>query len=160
MACRDFKFKSQLEQVAVWPDIPQHLPAPMSSITFPLGHHPTGSSSSNNDDHGFYPPSSFDDNNSSDFQMNPLSSHPPRTPRASLISGHSHVYGANIYDSTEKKDEQPYEGEQELDQEDAKIKELERTVRREDIWREMLLTSVGRDKAFVCGSLVNVCWLF
>ena len=131
-------------------------PALMSSITFPLGHHSTGSPPSNHDDHSFYPSSSFDDNNSSDFQMNPLSSHPPRTPRASLISDHSYVYGTSVYDSTEKQDEKPYQGDEELDQGNAKVKELERRVRREDIWREMLLTSVGRDKAFVRGSLIIV----
>lgn len=85
--------------------------------------------------------------------MNPLSSHPPRTPRASLISAHSHVYGTNIYDTTEQQDEKPYQAEEELDQEDTKVKELGRRVRREDVWREMLLTSVGRDKAFVRGFL-------
>lgn len=111
-----------------------------------MGHHPSGSSSSNHEGHGFYPPPSFEENSS--FQMNPLSSHPPRTPRASLVSAHSHVYGTNIYESTEEEGpSRPTE--EELEEDEAKVKELERKVRKEDIWREMLLTSTGRDKAFV-----------
>ena len=119
----------------------------MSSITFPLGHQSPGSSPSDNDTHGFYPPPSFDGNSS--FQMNPLSSHPPRTPRASLIAAHSHVYGTDIYESTEEKQEQSMDAEAYVDEEEVNVNDIQRKVRKEDIWREIILTSVGRDKAFV-----------
>jgi hypothetical protein len=35
------------------------------------------------------------------------------------------------------------------DGEDLRLKEAEKRVRKEDVWREMMLTSDGRDKAFV-----------
>ncbi|KIM91036.1 hypothetical protein PILCRDRAFT_161426 [Piloderma croceum F 1598] len=116
----------------------------MSSITFPLGHHSSGSSPSDHDTNGFYPPPSFDSNSS--FQMNPLSSHPPRTPRASLVVAHSHVYGTNVYENGEEKKEQSVvdEGEDEED----KVQHFQPKVRKEDVWREIIITSVGRDKAF------------
>lgn len=82
--------------------------------------------------------------------MNPHSSHPPRTPRTSIISSGSNVYGTSIYDANEVDQEKPHEVEDELeDEEDDKVKALEARVRKEDVWREMLLTSNGRDKAFV-----------
>src|ERR1700692_419671 len=108
----------------------------MSSITFPLGHQ--SSPSSDNDAHGFYPPPSFDGNSS--FQMNPLSSHPPRTPRASLIASHSHVYGTDIYENTEEKQEQSIDVDEDMDE--VNVKDVQRKVRKEDIWREIILTSV------------------
>jgi hypothetical protein len=80
--------------------------------------------------------------------MNPLSSHPPRTPRASLVVAHSHVYGTNVYENGEEKQEQSVvvdEGEEEED----KIPHFQPKVRKEDVWREIIITSVGRDKAFV-----------
>jgi hypothetical protein len=80
--------------------------------------------------------------------MNPLSSHPPRTPRASLVVAHSHVYGTNVYENGEEKQEQSVvvdEGEEEED----KIQHFQPKVRKEDVWREIIITSVGRDKAFV-----------
>lgn len=116
----------------------------MSSITFPLGHQSSEPSSSDHDTHGFYPPPSFDGNSS--FQMNPLSSHPPRTPRASLIVTHSQVYGTDIYEDAEGKREQSIDVEEEIDDEAVNV---QHQVRKEDIWREIILTSTGRDKAFV-----------
>jgi len=118
----------------------------MSSITFPLGHQ--SSPSSDNDAHGFYPPPSFDGNSS--FQMNPLSSHPPRTPRTSLIiASHSHVYGTDIYEDAEEKQPQSIDVDEDVDEEEVNVKDLQHKVHKEDIWREMILTSNGRDKAFV-----------
>lgn len=80
--------------------------------------------------------------------MNPLSSHPPRTPRASLVASHSHVYGTNIYESSEEKEDSGDMGE-DVEEKDDKVLDIRPKVRKEDIWREMILTSVGRDKAFV-----------
>ncbi|KAF8897369.1 hypothetical protein BD779DRAFT_1667359 [Infundibulicybe gibba] len=111
----------------------------MSSISFPSehGHHPEPSSSSG----GHFYSSSFDA--SSSFQMNPLSSHPPRTPRTSVMAS-SNTY---IYDTKDEKEEH-VEVEEELDGETDKMKEVEHKIRKEDVWREMFLTSNGRDKAF------------
>jgi len=84
--------------------------------------------------------------------MNPLSPHPPRTPRASLVVAHSHVYGTDIYESAEEQKEQSIvvdEGVDEDEEEEDNVQHLRRKVRKEDIWREMIITSVGRDKAFV-----------
>ena len=87
----------------------------------------------------------------SGFQMNPLSSHPPRTPRASIISGTSTgTYGGSIYTPKEEapRDEPP-EDDVELDREDEAVKKRAQRIRKEEIWKEMLKTSQGRDKAFV-----------
>lgn len=37
----------------------------------------------------------------------------------------------------------------EIDEEEERVKKAERKVRNEDVWREMFVTSNGRDKAFV-----------
>lgn len=80
--------------------------------------------------------------------MNPLSSHPPRTPRASLVSSQAHVYAADTYESTEEP-EKSLVVDEEFDENEERAKEIARRVRKEDIWREMLSTSRGRDKIFV-----------
>ncbi|KAJ6509972.1 hypothetical protein C8R47DRAFT_964396 [Mycena vitilis] len=115
----------------------------MSHISFPADHDAADSSSAHNGGQ-FY--SSFDANSS--FQMNPLSSHPPRTPRTSIVSSSSHVYGASIYDSKEQPQEPPIDEEEELEEGTEQLKQAELRVRKEDVWREMFLTSNGRDKAF------------
>lgn len=79
--------------------------------------------------------------------MNPLSSHPPRTPRTSVISS-SHIYGGDIYTPKEEVIEQQPEYFSE-DEDDKTQVEAKSHIRREDIWRELLKTSYGRDKAFV-----------
>ncbi|KAJ7591244.1 hypothetical protein C8J56DRAFT_782415 [Mycena floridula] len=79
---------------------------------------------------------------SSSFQMNPLSSHPPRTPRTSVIS--NNVYAT--YETKEQVQETPDSDEE--DEAAERAARAERRVRREDIWRDMFLTSNGRDKAF------------
>ncbi|KAJ7904350.1 hypothetical protein B0H14DRAFT_598897 [Mycena olivaceomarginata] len=114
----------------------------MSHISFPSEHHADSSSSHNGGQ--FY--SSFDANSS--FQMNPLSSHPPRTPRTSIVSSGSHVYGASIYDTKEEPQEPPIDEEEELEEGTEQLKLAEMRVRKEEVWREMFLTSNGRDKAF------------
>ncbi|KAJ7047529.1 hypothetical protein C8F04DRAFT_1059191 [Mycena alexandri] len=113
----------------------------MSHLSFPSEHGAGDSSSAHPSQ--FY--SSFDANSS--FQMNPLSSHPPRTPRTS-ISSSSHVYGASIYDTKEEPQEPPIDEEDELEEGTEQLKQAELRVRKEDVWREMFLTSNGRDKAF------------
>ncbi|KAJ7283831.1 hypothetical protein C8J57DRAFT_1293725 [Mycena rebaudengoi] len=112
----------------------------MAHISFP-SEHQTGDSSSS----GQFYSSSFDANSS--FQMNPLSAHPPRTPRTSLSSS-SHVYGASIYETKEEPQEPPIEEEEELEEGTEKLRRAEARVRKEEVWREMFLTSNGRDKAF------------
>ena len=86
--------------------------------------------------------------------MNPLSSHPPRTPRASVVSD-SHVYGGDIYTPKEEvMEEQPeYFSE---DEDDKAQVEAKSRIRKEDVWRELLKTSYGRDKAFVRHSLNDI----
>ena len=111
----------------------------MSSISFP---HVSTSTSSSTYDAQFYTPA-FDP--SSSFQMNPLSPHPLRTPRTSL-SASSQIYSVNKEDDTEK----PISLEEESDdQEEDKVQELQTRVRCEEVWREMVGSSNGRDKAFV-----------
>ncbi|KAF8845667.1 hypothetical protein BDN67DRAFT_1064949 [Paxillus ammoniavirescens] len=133
----------------------------MSSITFPHsadGDLASSSSSLHDSMHAqFYAPPSFDASNS--FQINPLSAHPPRTPRPSTTA--QSQFGSmsiSVYD--EKAEEQqdwatekgaPVENadeEDELDDQNEGVKEAEKKVGRHEVWRDMLLTSNGRDKAF------------
>ncbi|KAF7301414.1 hypothetical protein MIND_00706700 [Mycena indigotica] len=94
----------------------------MSTLDFPSQH-----SEAHN---GFY--NAYDA--SSSFQMNPLSSHPPR------ISSTAPIY------HEAKPEEIPEEPELEL--EEATLQRVESHVRKEEVWREMFVTSNGRDKAF------------
>lgn len=114
----------------------------MSGISFPSDS--SGSSSSSHNAQFYAPP--FEGNSS--FQMNPLSSHPPRTPRVSMMSS-SNVYGSSIYENKEEPQEHIDPEDEELEDQEDKVKELESRIRNEDVWREMFLTSNGRDKAFV-----------
>jgi len=60
------------------------------------------------------------------------------------------VYGTDVYENREEKKEQSAvvdEGEEE--EEEDKVQLFQPKVRKEDIWRELIITSVGRDKAFV-----------
>lgn len=86
---------------------------------------------------------------SSSFQINPLSAHPPRTPRTSITASGS-TYDHNPYETTkEETQEVLHADEEDIDEpEDEKIK-AETSVRREEVWRDLFLTSNGRDKAFV-----------
>jgi len=140
----------------------------MSSISFPNPH-------GMDDDHEhnphadielhnqFYQPS-FD---TSSFQINPLSSRPPRTPRSSIHVNSTSQFSASssIYRSTrlgeEDREEEEVEVEVtaekteidvddvEIDHEEDRVKELGKRIKQEDVWRDMFLTSNGRDKAFV-----------
>jgi hypothetical protein len=130
----------------------------MSAISFPNGHLPDHSQ---DDAPGFY--SSVYDPAGSSFQMNPLSSHPPRTPRTSTIneSSNSHVYGVQVYTSSEAPVDSGDNGpihEVEVDEEDEKTKKRAARIRREAVWKEMLKTSVGRDKTLVSAHATPLAW--
>ncbi|CAK5263087.1 unnamed protein product [Mycena citricolor] len=92
---------------------------------------------------------------SSAFQMNPLSLHPPRTPRTSLSSAHpqSHGNGFSGYEGSSAKEESntiaEVDEEEDLEEDSARLKLAQTRVSNEEVWREMFLTSNGRDKAFV-----------
>ena len=43
----------------------------------------------------------------------------------------------------------------EIDEEEEVVKSAERRIRKEEVWREMFLTSAGRDKAFVSMIVFN-----
>ncbi|KAI0092762.1 hypothetical protein BDY19DRAFT_926011 [Irpex rosettiformis] len=121
----------------------------MSSISFPhAAHDHTASSSSPIHEDSYFNESNaaFATSSSSSFQMNPLSSHPPRTPRTSSVSSHQ-IYGGDIYTPKEEniEDQPEYFTD---DEEDKAQQEARKRVRREAVWREMLKTSYGRDKAF------------
>lgn len=135
----------------------------MSSISFPhLGDEMGSSSSSLHDpmQAPFYTPPAFDMSNS--FQMNPLSAHPPRTPRQSTAA-QSHFRNMSMSISVyDEKAEEEQDGETvkpdkpeadedevvELDEEDVRVKAAEKLVGAHDVWRDMFVTSNGRDKAF------------
>lgn len=112
----------------------------MSSISFP-----NHRSSSSHEDQ-FYTP----DFDNSSFQMNPLSSHPPRTPRTSIIASSSNTYSNAKYQNPNEEIQEKVDVEDiEIDDQEEKVKAAEKRIRNEDVWREMFLTSSGRDKAFV-----------
>ncbi|EIW82219.1 hypothetical protein CONPUDRAFT_136751 [Coniophora puteana RWD-64-598 SS2] len=152
----------------------------MSSISFPNNEadDQLPSSSSLNDPMNapFYAPPPFD---TSGFQMNPLSAHPPRTPRTSNASNTHHVrfdtddldMSASVFEDHhghsaershehETQREKPQEKAEEESEDDVdaeedvqiseqeRAKAAERRVSHHDVWREMLVTSNGRDKAF------------
>ena len=128
----------------------------MSSISFPH----IGQPSEPGHDAPYYSPS-FD---TSSFQINPLSSHPPRTPRPSQHSSVSYTpsrvstYGNNNNTLTfeEKDDGSQPSAETQHDEDGSALgesdqaKEVEKKILVNDVWRDMLVTSNGRDKAFVC----------
>ncbi|KAF9076360.1 hypothetical protein BDP27DRAFT_1210225 [Rhodocollybia butyracea] len=92
-----------------------------------------------------YYSSQFD--GSSGFQMNPLSAHPPRTPRVSTVS--SHMYSSSMYEEKDELSENSHNDAESIDEEeDVRMKEAERRIHSGEIWREIVLTSNGRDKAF------------
>jgi hypothetical protein len=124
----------------------------MSTISFPNphspSHHDSPSSAGTNPGHINFFPTSYDPQASaSSFQINPLSSHPPRTPRTSILNA---SFEKEMYTSAEEHDERPLDDDEDV----AKLESSAgKRVRKEDVWREMLSTSTGRDKALVCYSL-------
>lgn len=128
-----------------------------SSVSFPRSPSPTHSSSTVTRESFFgvsYDPTAS-------YQVNPLSSHPPRTPRTSIVDSQSqsYTYGdASLYSSTishaedtqEKQEAPEYEDEEVAeDVEEFVSEDVIRKVKPLDVWREILKTSSGRDKAFV-----------
>lgn len=130
----------------------------MASITFPhadSGLHSAAAAASSSSTHDLsdnYFSSSYEPPNASfQIQMNPLSSHPPRTPRTSVTS--SVKFGSEIYTSHEMAEEAHIElsEDAETDEEDNKAhEEAKIRIRKEVVWQDMLTTANGRDKAFVC----------
>ncbi|KAL5530626.1 hypothetical protein ACEPAF_6884 [Sanghuangporus sanghuang] len=126
----------------------------MSTISFPgsASHTHSHSTSTQEDFFG----SSY--NPSSSFQVNPLSPHPPRTPRTSVISAsQSYVYGSDLYVSSASQQEEiqekpaaaEYEEEEVAEDVDETVsQETVKKVKTPEVWREVLKTSSGRDKAF------------
>ncbi|KAH9951787.1 hypothetical protein B0H21DRAFT_775936 [Amylocystis lapponica] len=107
----------------------------MSSISFPYAG-PGHASSSSGQDHDHFSPA-FDAISDSSFQMNPLSSHPPRTPRTSVIYGN----GEDVQEKT-----RTYEVDTEDGDDDKSHMASQSQVRKEEVWRELLITSNGRIK--------------
>jgi len=129
----------------------------MSSVTFPSSDADLVPSSSMRDSmHAqFYTPPAFDMGSS--FQMNPLSAHPPRTPRPSTAA-QSHFGNSSMMLYNEKSEEQGTEEgtpgdaadeDEEVDEESERVAQVAKNVGRHEVWRDMLVTSSGRDKAFV-----------
>ncbi|KAK7695674.1 hypothetical protein QCA50_000310 [Cerrena zonata] len=123
-----------------------------SVLNFPhADHHSAASSSSTHDLNDSYFSSSFEPPNASfQIQMNPLSSHPPRTPRTSVTSS-SVKFGSEIYTSQEIADEAHIElnEDAETDDEDEKTREeAMNRIPKEVVWQDLLTTANGRDKAF------------
>ncbi|KAH8106224.1 hypothetical protein BXZ70DRAFT_425466 [Cristinia sonorae] len=120
----------------------------MSSISFPNGR-VDGSDGSH--EHDFFPSSFETSSVHSSFQMNPLSSHPPRTPRTSIIVG-SNVYGTDIYNTQNEPEEHaPSQLEDDDASDDGDSKAQEQTtnrVRQGEVWQELFKTAYGRDKVF------------
>ncbi|KAI9510425.1 hypothetical protein F5148DRAFT_976680 [Russula earlei] len=113
----------------------------MSGITFP------GQSHSSSPHDALYP-LSFDSASTSGFQMNPLSAHPPRTPRTSVATS---PFDPQADAEKEETEEYPHELEVELDEEEDEIQEksaAQTRIHAQAVWREMLETSAGRDKTF------------
>lgn len=130
-----------------------------SAISFPRSPSPAHSSSTVTREDFFG--SSY--NPSSSFQINPLSALPPRTPRTSIVESQSYTYGdSSIYSSSishteetqEKPEAQEYEDEEVAeDVEDVASESAIKKVKPLDVWREIIKTSSGRDKAFVSGTV-------
>jgi hypothetical protein len=112
----------------------------MASLTFPGGSPYGAHSNAEDEDSPFRP--GFDTTHG--IQMNPLSQHPPRTPRTSTAYNNGYDLSApspkrisatlNVEPEEERVHDHP-----------AKTR-----VRSEEVWREIIKSSDGRDKAFVC----------
>jgi hypothetical protein len=83
--------------------------------------------------------------------MNPESAHPPRTPRTSVTTTTPFSFQASAED--EGTEDGPTELEIEVDEEEEDYQEKKSAasnqVHTQEVWRELLGTSTGRDKAFV-----------
>jgi len=117
----------------------------MSGIAFP------GQPSSPSSHHHALYPLSFDSAPAGGFQMNPLSAHPPRTPRTSVTTT---PFSAHPNTGGEDTEEHPQELELDVDEEDEEEEDgpekiaARNRVRAQEVLRELLETSAGRDKTF------------
>lgn len=123
----------------------------MSSVSFPQSYSQGAPSSSSSEVDGpYYSHLPFESSSTGGFQINPLSPHPPRTPRTSIVAPNATVFHSEVFTSKEELEERPVDLEEEIDDtENSPLAKAKQRVRREDVWREMVLTSNGRDKAFV-----------
>jgi hypothetical protein len=111
----------------------------MSSIAFP------GQPSSSSPHDPLYP-LSFD---TIGFHMNPESAHPPRTPRASVAPQAFSSQASAGHEGTEEFPTE-LEIESEGEEEDSQEKSTANTqIHPQEVWRDLVETSTGRDKAFV-----------
>lgn len=120
----------------------------MSSISFP--HAGPGHSSLPQDhDPGFYR-DTFDTQSNSSFQMNPLSPHPPRTPRTSMAYS---SYGNSETTTSAREDTArpnlTVDVTEEREEDEDEYRSQKARVSKEEIWRELVKSSAGRDKTFV-----------
>lgn len=123
----------------------------MASISFPHsapGHLPH-SSLPHDHEPGFYR-DTFDTHSNSSFQMNPMSSHPPRTPRTSTAySNYDHSDAATSVRDETARPNLTVDVPDDVDEDEDDYKSQKARVSKEEIWRELLKSSMGRDKTFV-----------
>ncbi|KAF9535104.1 hypothetical protein CPB83DRAFT_843483 [Crepidotus variabilis] len=119
----------------------------MSSIHFPQGH--PGQDHEGHESQ-FYQPN-YD---TSGFHMNPMSQHPPRTPKSSIVASSSshHYTSSSIYEEVpepvEEEKADPEAEDIEIDEEETRVQEADKRIRDEEVMRDMIVTSNGRDKIF------------
>ena len=114
----------------------------MSSISFPnASHYSMSSVHSNAEDEDNPYRSTFD--TTPGIQMNPHSPHPPRTPRTST------VYSGGFDPSLPSP--KHTSGTLDLEPEEERVHDhpAKTRVKNEEVWREIVKSSDGRDKAFV-----------
>ena len=125
----------------------------MSSVTFPNASHYSMSSIHSNDEDGDSPyDSSFGTTHG--IQMNPLSPHPPRTPRTST----AYSIGYDLPAASPRHISATLDAEPEEERVDDHL--VKTPVRSEEVWREIVKSSNGRDKAFVCRTSTSSCTAF
>ena len=124
----------------------------MSSVTFPNGSYSMSSIHSNDEDMDVPYESSFGTTHG--IQMNPLSPHPPRTPRTSTAFGS----GYDLPTSSPRRISATLDVEPE--EEHADDHPVKTRVRSEEVWREVVKLSDGRDKALVCYASLSSCTWF
>jgi hypothetical protein len=80
--------------------------------------------------------------------MNPLSSHPPRTPRSSLAFGYNSDTALTTHEDTKPELSIDTNG-TDVDEDDIHSHPQNARVSKEEIWREVVKSSKGRDKTLV-----------